>query len=107
MDPIASPPPDNQIKPSDGKIIAKEIAKEDHIIEVPHIDFVLRDRPILPRECVQMVAIQELNHHFIRARINAKSSHQNTQHVKPHLSWTERSSQTSKPSEETEDQPAN
>ena len=76
MDPISSPPLENQIKPSYEKTIDREIVKEDHIIELPHIDFVLGDRPILPGECVQIVGIQELKLHFIRARIIAKSSHQ-------------------------------
>ena len=54
-----------------------------------------------------MANIQDLKHHFIRARINAKSSHQKKQCVKPHLSWKKGPCQASKPCEENKDQSAN
>ena len=44
MDLTVVPLPKKLIKLSDEKAIDQEIAKEDYIIEVPRIDFILRDR---------------------------------------------------------------
>lgn len=68
MDPIASPPLENQIKPSDEKTIDQEIAKEHHIIKVPHIDFVFGDRPLLLAGSKQMI-LQNLKHLMVGSHI--------------------------------------
>ena len=43
MEPITSPPPENQIKQSDEKTINQEVLNDDQIIEVPPIDFCFGD----------------------------------------------------------------
>ena len=70
MDPIASPPLENQIKPSDEKTIDQEIVKEDHIIEVLHIDFVFGDQPLLLEDSKQMI-LQNLKHLMVVSHIQA------------------------------------
>lgn len=70
MDMNVEPPSEMQIQSSEEKDIDKEVAKEDPLIEVPYIDFIIGDRPLILGDCVQMEGTQELKHQFIRARIN-------------------------------------
>ena len=78
---FVDPLPKEQVESPKKKNIVPEIAKEDLIIEVIHIDFIFGDRPFPLGECVQMASIQELKHHFIWACIIAKSSRQKKQRV--------------------------
>ena len=54
----------------------KAITKDDQIIEVPHIDFIFRDRQLRLEDCEQMIQIKYLKHQFIRAQIQSRSKHQ-------------------------------
>ena len=47
MNLIVRPFPENPIRSLDEKAINQEVAKEDQIIEVPHIDFILGDPPVI------------------------------------------------------------
>lgn len=79
-----------------------DVANEDPIIEVSHIDFVLGDWPLKLQDYVQIVQIHDLKLPFIRAHIQSKSRHQKTPYQK--TTWNKRSNQASKQCKQNEDQ---
>ena len=47
IDLITSPLPEKPIKSLDEKAIDQEVAKEDQVIDIPHIDFIFKDRQLI------------------------------------------------------------
>ena len=89
----------------DENCIISEAMKEDPVIEVPQIDFIIGDRPMILGNYVQMVKIQELKNQFIPEPIQSNSGHQGHQEtwcLKP--TWNERLTACSKSCDEYEDQ---
>lgn len=56
---------EKQIRSLDEKAIDWEVIKEDSVIEVPHIDFVLAYKPLISKGCVQLTQPQGLNQEFV------------------------------------------
>ena len=86
-----------------------QATKEDveQVVEVPHIDFIFRDRPSFLEDCDPLVQNQELQPLMVRSHIQAKARHQTNGYVEPTFNWKRRSYKTSKPCKEDGDQPAN
>lgn len=76
MDLNAVPLSEELIDSSDKNAIVPEVAKEDHVIILPHINLVLGDRLLELEDHVHMTQIQDLQHQFIRALFQSKSEHQ-------------------------------
>ena len=95
MDPVASPPPKNKVKPSDGKTINQEVLNDDQIIEVPHIDFIFGDNLFILEDCVQPVKIQNLKHLMVRYHIQTEFINQKKQYFLSTSSWKNKSHEAS------------
>lgn len=82
--------------------MAKEVAKDGQIIEVPHIDCIFRDQPLKLEDHVQMDQIQDLKHQLVQVHIQSEYGQQNTQCL--NSPWNNRLSESSKSCEEYGDQ---
>ena len=70
---IASTLPKQPAKASEEQAIDHEVANENQVMEVPHIDFVFGDRSLMHSDCVQPVEIQKLMHQMVRSQSKASS----------------------------------
>lgn len=58
MNHITSPLPEEPIESSEENTIGQEIAKEEKVIEVTHIDFIFGNQPLKLEDYMQMAQIQ-------------------------------------------------
>lgn len=76
MDLTINPLTDQQITSSKEQVTNREIAKEEQITEVPHIDFIFGNRLFMLEYCIPMAPSRQLMHLTIRSHAKADSSNQ-------------------------------
>ena len=62
---IASTLPKQPAKASKEQAIDQEVANENQVFEVPHIDFIFGDRSLMHGDCVHPIEIQKLMHQMV------------------------------------------
>lgn len=77
MDLIVNPLPEKKNASLEEQATNWEIAKENPIMDVPHIDFILRDRPVIIEDYVQVTYTQNLKLLMVRSHIHVEFRCQN------------------------------
>ena len=96
--------PKEPIKSLKEQAIVSKVDKEDQIVEIPHIDFIFGNQPLISKYCVQLVQINDLQYVIVRSHIRVESKRQKNHHLQSTSKCLKRSNQASKPCQEQEDQ---